>query len=420
MTDESVFNVLSRWLVTHGGKVDGLHFKQISENHRGVCADRDLCVGEELLVVPPGAFISKETALGSRTGSVLGASDRDFSIHTLIAVFLLEEKKKQRSSYWFRYISIIPEDYTHMPQMMNKKQRKFLRGSMCMEMVNRRNMYIMYEYNNIKQVLPDFPFSLREFQWARMAVLSRVFGIIIGTQKATCLVPIADMLNHSAKPSTRWTYNNKKKAFTLTVIEPVRQGGEVFDTYGAKPASDLLVNYGFCTEDSVIRACEVRGGDRLFKIVDYPYNDKLISHMEKLFTATRNTSEFNCPTRIEYEISILFSLYEMTETKIRGYPRPLEQYHELLRNRLTFSKRSCILAVISELSLLTDMRNSFVTLIFCLRPTLLLQKLHVSFLLSFVIEIMKGFTYTLNKPRITSKIQRQICQLYWSQYLVHL
>lgn len=60
------------------------------------------------------------------------------------------------------------------------------------------------------------------------------------------MVPLADMLNHSTTPTAHWTFNQEKQAFTLTAQRPIKQGDEIFISYGHKPNATLLAWYGFC------------------------------------------------------------------------------------------------------------------------------------------------------------------------------
>ena len=69
--------------------------------------------------------------------------------------------------------------------------------------------------------------TLTEFEWARMAVCSRNFALVIGNLKTAALVPYADMLNHFRPRETKWTYDIDRGAFTITTLQAIEAGAQV-------------------------------------------------------------------------------------------------------------------------------------------------------------------------------------------------
>ena len=43
------------------------------------------------------------------------------------------------------------------------------------------------------------------------------------------LVPYADMLNHKLPRETEWTYDEKSKSFTITALQSLPRGGQIYD-----------------------------------------------------------------------------------------------------------------------------------------------------------------------------------------------
>lgn len=60
------------------------------------------------------------------------------------------------------------------------------------------------------------------------------------------LVPIMDCLNHNPDAKVDWTFEPGR--FVLSLHEGVSNGKEVFNNYGPKSNSELLMGYGFCIE----------------------------------------------------------------------------------------------------------------------------------------------------------------------------
>jgi histone-lysine N-methyltransferase SETD3 len=102
------------------------------------------------------------------------------------------------------------------------------------------------EYDAIARACPEFgAFHHLEFVWARLAVITRIFGFEIGTYKTDGLVPMADMLNHKRPHETMWTFDNGMNSFTITSTKRLLKGAQIFDSYGRKCNSRYVVNYGF-------------------------------------------------------------------------------------------------------------------------------------------------------------------------------
>ncbi|CAM9934220.1 unnamed protein product, partial [Phaeothamnion confervicola] len=105
----------------------------------------------------------------------------------------------------------------------------------------------------ICEVFPSFVevSTLEEFMWARMCVCSRNFGLIVDGLRTSALVPYADMLNHYRPRETKWAYDNDRGAFTITTLQTIRGGAQIYDSYGQKCNHRFLLNYGFAIEENV-------------------------------------------------------------------------------------------------------------------------------------------------------------------------
>lgn len=87
-------------------------------------------------------------------------------------------------------------------------------------------------------------------------VYSRSFGVInsrlLGFEdvKVLCLVPLADMLNHSNNANVTWGYDNTRHGFKMKATKDIKRGEECFDRYGAHMSNDeFLLIYGYLNHD---------------------------------------------------------------------------------------------------------------------------------------------------------------------------
>lgn len=88
-----------------------------------------------------------------------------------------------------------------------------------------------------------------------MCVCSRNFGILVDNLRTSAMVPMADMLNHYRPRETKWAYENHRRAFTITTLQTISNGAQIYDSYGQKCNHRFLLNYGFSIENN----CEQDG-----------------------------------------------------------------------------------------------------------------------------------------------------------------
>ena len=62
---------------------------------------------------------------------------------------------------------------------------------------------------------------------------------------------MADMLNHYRPRETKWGFDDDVNGFTVTTLQGIAQGAQVYDSYGQKCNHRFLLNYGFSIENNV-------------------------------------------------------------------------------------------------------------------------------------------------------------------------
>lgn len=167
-------------------------------------------------------------------------------------VFMLIDRKNP-DSFFKPYYDILPPTLQNMPIFWSPEELKFLEGSYLLHQIEERNTAIENDYAALCSLDPEFVHicTLDEFKWARMCVCSRNFGLIINGVRTAALVPYADMLNHYRPRETKWQFDDSLQSFTITSIEQIRAGAQVYDSYGQKCNHRFLLNYGFSVENNV-------------------------------------------------------------------------------------------------------------------------------------------------------------------------
>jgi histone-lysine N-methyltransferase SETD3 len=365
-----------------GAKFDKLDLKYYTVDYRGVHSKARLERDEIILQVPLPLImtsdVAKESAIGRRIRSS-GCQLR--SSHSWLACMLLQEKSNP-NSFYAPYIQTLPQHYRNMPIFFDDEELKMLTGSFTLKMISDRKVSLKAEYDNIVRSVPEFAqYHHLEFFWARLAVITRIFGFEVGTHKTDGLVAMADMLNHKRPNETSWHFDNGLNAFTITTTKRLLKGAQIFDSYGRKCNSRYFVNYGFSldvNEDNQValffqlprpaqdadeaelmayqlKAKLIGSSMRRFQI-PFEHKEKVTrkcvsflrvayATVEELVPLTKLPSvEKIEPISIQNEAKVMYHLARQAEVILAGFPTTLEEDNKELadpESKLTMNGRFC-------------------------------------------------------------------------------
>ena len=257
---------IMRWMKGEDARMTGFRMEQ-NNGCRQITTTRRLRSDEDILSVPYTLMMTQTAARQSISGKLLTKyKEVSFSSHTYLAMYLLEEREKGVDSTFHVYISSLPKTYDDMPLFFGKRMKKRLQGSLTVPMLSMRQCSMKNEYAEVitavRAVSPEQVheferrFSFRDYQWARTAVITRVFSCdsrLDGDKTdghEECLVPVADMMNHSRIPSIGWGFDRSRDAFVMKTLHPIMSGRQLCDSYGAKCNSRYFINYGFTMPDN--------------------------------------------------------------------------------------------------------------------------------------------------------------------------
>jgi len=221
---------------------------------RGVHARSHMPPNTVCVAIPRKCLITVEMGQETPIGQAILRSDLDLDApkHIFLMVYLLWDRKANGSNSFFHpYYEILPQTLSNMPIFWSPQELDCLMGSYLLQQIEDRNEAIAEDYYAICQIAPLAKIcTLQEFKWARMCVCSRNFGLQIDGHRTSALVPHADMLNHYRPRETKWTFDEDRQAFTITTLQPIQAGAQVYDSYGQKCNHRFLLNYGFAVEDN--------------------------------------------------------------------------------------------------------------------------------------------------------------------------
>lgn len=252
---------LMAWVKEHGGIIDAVKVSTIS-GYRGVVAARDMKHGGFGMTIPARLFISLISVLEDPSLGPIYTANLNFfgeDEYLILSVFLAHHMQLQNKSFYFPYLSLLPE-----PETIDNwadDELSVLQDSAIIQRAYKRKHDLLDHYHTLSALLfrkypdvftPDvFPFHM--FRFAYQTITARSFGDPVQNCSSkfenicpeTVLVPFVDMLNHATHGTEWFGYENR---FHWHPAITYREGEQVFLTYGNRPNDDLLSYYGFAME----------------------------------------------------------------------------------------------------------------------------------------------------------------------------
>ena len=375
-----------------------IHF--YTEDYRGVTAKSDIAKNEIIMTIPKDCLISLETALNTSYGSKIGEfmyKELNSPKHCLLSSFLLYEEKNKKYKYYF---DLLPKDFSNFPIFYKNNELEYLKGSPFLDQIIEKKEDMKKDYNKLCEYLPNFShFSFSKFCKARVLISSRIFGISINRKKTDVLVPFADLLNHKRPKQTQWYYDDNIESFVIQSIDNIKEGNEIFDSYGKKTNARFLLNYGFCLDENDTSEYLLNiNFDEKYPLFDakkkllfkneYEYDYKInrnfclnnnfyesqivellsflrfilydgdIKKLLNIFNSNENEMEINVfyipVINKELEIKVLKHLHSLCKKSLSKYPTTFEQDQSLYnsKNNISFNLRNCLLLIMNEKTVL--------------------------------------------------------------------
>ena len=375
-----------------------IHF--YSDDYRGVLAKNNILKDEIIMTIPKDCLISLETAFETSYGQKIGEfmyNELNSPKHCLLTSFLLYEEKNPKYKYYF---DLLPHDYSNFPIFYTNKELDCLKGSPFLSQILEKKEDMKSDYNKLCEYLPDYKqFSYLKFCEARVLISSRIFGIAINDNKTDVLAPFADLLNHKRPRQTQWYYDDNLESFVIQATENIKEGSEIFDSYGKKTNARFLLNYGFCLDDNdtseylltvvfndtyplfelkknffqneyeFVRTFNLNNNFYESQIIellsflrfilfDVDINDlyNAINSSENIYNEdTPLTFYYVPPISKELEIQVLKHLHLLCRKALAKYPTTFEQDQNIYKTKknITFNMRNILLLLMSEKTVLS-------------------------------------------------------------------
>ncbi|KAH8598287.1 hypothetical protein B0O99DRAFT_684327 [Bisporella sp. PMI_857] len=184
--------------------------------------------------------------------------------------FLIQQYLMREKSFWWPYIRLLPQPGNTkdlpVPCMWPEEDVKFLEGTNAEPPIRKRNKMWKAEWEGAVSLLranvkdwEDYTYKL--YQWAATIFGSRSFraSLTIAEQMVdndpliqmhvrkdhfSVLLPILDIGNHNGVNNADW-HPTKEVGLSFSNRAQIGEGDQVYNFYGDKSNSELLVAYGF-------------------------------------------------------------------------------------------------------------------------------------------------------------------------------
>jgi protein-histidine N-methyltransferase len=370
------FARLVRWLLNGGARFPHLHLSHTGQGQRGLSSRAPIVAGDSVLVIPSTFVLTAERAKESAVGRLIQQRLPHSNFPVYMTAFLLHESRR-RHSFWRPQLDVLPTSYAHMPVCYGPREFALLEGCFVKRSLEQQRREFLAEYLTLCQHVPGFSaFSYEAFLWARLVVLTRVFGLFMGEQRTTAMVPFADMFNHAVPPDLSWMSVRERRGtgFAMFALRGAEAGMPLHISYGERSGSHMLLNYGFYPSDSdesLEEMEQVPEGDgwaatrrrlvglaegRVRYFLEPLRYEAMTDHLAFLRIASCTPEELGRlasapeplelarqPLSVGTEERVLQALASACQERLGEFPTTVEEDERLLeQGRLSHTERSCV------------------------------------------------------------------------------
>jgi hypothetical protein len=299
-TDQASFNALLEWSRAHGGTVhpalevykdDVTGFSMRVKASSTEEPDPTIKPGEEVLACPLGTSLS---FLNATTDAPIlaGSPERvephpafpprfmEIQPHVIAHFYLMKQYLLGKDSFWYPYISTLPQPDSisswSLPPFWPDEDFEFLEGTNAAVAAQEIQVNAKRDFKEARKILKaeDFEnwqdYTRHLFNWAFSIFASRSFrpSLVtpasvqerelpknVGIDDFSVLLPVYDIINHDIKANVRWSVDHQGDASAgcrFITFDSYKPGEQVFNTYGKKTNSELLLSYGFMLPETEV------------------------------------------------------------------------------------------------------------------------------------------------------------------------
>lgn len=296
--EQDRFKTLLEWSKAHGGtlhpalevyKDDVTGFSMRVKPPSNAETDVTVKPGDQVLTCPLHTSLS---FFNARTdGPILSGSSEhpeprsafpqrfmEIQPHLIGYFYLMKQYLLGKDSFWHPYISTLPQPDSisswSLPPFWPDEDFQFLEGTNAAVAAQEIQNNTKRDYKQARKILKEEGFENWQdytrhlFNWAFSIFASRSFrpSLVttatvqerelpknIGIDEFSMLLPVYDIINHDSKANVKWAVDDQSgvsETCRFITFDSYKPGEQVFNTYGKKTNSELLLSYGFMLPES--------------------------------------------------------------------------------------------------------------------------------------------------------------------------
>lgn len=291
--DEERFSALVSWAKHHGASLHpalqiykddvtgfSMRVESSSDPEEPILKPQD-----EILTCPLGISLSYLNALKgqplsstpseqpSQSAALFPPELLEAAPHIIGRFFLMQQYLLGKKSFWYPYISTLPQPDVasswSSPPFWPEEDAEFLEGTNTGIAAETIRAQLKEEFKLARKILKDANFENWQdytrllYNWAYSMFASRSFRPSLVMPKAmqeqalpegvaiddfSVLLPVFDIINHSMKAQVQWVVDHKSadaRVCRFQTLDTYKPGDQIFNSYGKKTNSELLLSYGF-------------------------------------------------------------------------------------------------------------------------------------------------------------------------------
>jgi len=240
------------WLNKNGAVFPNIYFQTYKNGERGVNATTTIQSHQPVIKIPRSILIYSEMGKNTPWGEKVSKNSTGISGLNLVYICLYIIQDMNYKNKFGPFYKILPKKFDNFPIFWNAAEKKYLENSYILKEIDIRKNILMKDYYKLCKMLKHFSSicSLQKFLQLRTFVGSRNFGLWIDGKKQATMVPLGDMLNHSATPDVKWFFEEETNSFIMNSTHLLKPTQEITDSYGIKCNRSYIIFYGFALSDN--------------------------------------------------------------------------------------------------------------------------------------------------------------------------
>ncbi|OAY65229.1 Protein SET DOMAIN GROUP 40 [Ananas comosus] len=355
---------------------------------RGLGAARDLKKGELVLRVPRTALLTSDSVVRDEKIACCIKRYPHLSSTQILAVCLLAEVGKGKSSKWYPYLLQLPQYYSTLANFTDYEIKSFqLEDTIWVaEKAVKKAKSDWEEVITLMKEMQLKPqlLTLKSWLWASATVSSRTLHI--PWDSAGCLCPVGDLFNYAAPDDeaidnfnlrlTDGGYEEDTASYCFYARKKYEQGEQVLLGYGTYTNLELLEHYGFLLHNNPNEKVFIQLDTAIFTVSTWP-NDSLYIQQDGIpsFALLRCLRLWATPVNrrrvighlihsgnlvsVENEVMIMNWLMKNCDKILGKIPTTIEIDDELLILLDKFQNNSTCLKLVDSSSSKVEIREFF-------------------------------------------------------------